>query len=102
MPEVELVFVLAGADVLAGDRLGTFALSLPGTRSRELKVARRLGSLPQVWLPAGGYSSHAWKVLAGVGLTLAFDTDQAIPTDANPLASRFSRISRSFPSESLG
>jgi len=102
MPEVELVFVLAGADVLAGDRLGTFALSLSGTRSRELKVSRRLGALPQVWLPAGGYSSHAWKVLAGVGLTLAFDTDQPIPTDADPLASRFTRISRSLPSESLG
>ena len=36
MPEVALVFVLAGADVLAGDRLGHFRLSLTGTRRREL------------------------------------------------------------------
>lgn len=102
MPELELCFVLAGADVLTGDRLGQFALSLPGVRERELKVSRALGAVPQVWLPAGGYSSHAWKVFAGVGLTLAFDTDEPVPTDYDPLAARFSRISRSIPSRSLG
>ncbi len=102
MPQVELAFVLAGADVLTGDRLGQFGLSLPGVRQRELMISRRLGSLPQVWLPAGGYSSHAWKVLAGVGLTLAFDTDEPVPTDYDPLEARFSRISRSLPTESLG
>ncbi|MFT3709401.1 MAG: histone deacetylase [Archangium sp.] len=102
MPRVELAFVLAGADVLTGDRLGQFNLSLPGTRQRELLVARRLGRLPQVWLPAGGYSPHAWKVLAGVGLALAFDTEEAIPTDYDPLVSRLTGISRSLPSESLG
>jgi len=102
MPECELCFVLAGADVLTGDRLGQFALSLPGVRERELMVARKLGSMPQVWLPAGGYSSHAWKVFAGVGMTLAFDSDEPVPTDYDPLAARFSRISRSIPSQSLG
>lgn len=102
MPEVELVFVLCGADVLAGDRLGQFSLSLPGVRRRELRVFEKLGSLPQVWLPAGGYSPHAWKVLAGVGLVLAFGTDDPVPTDYEPLAARFTGISRSLPSESLG
>lgn len=102
MPSLELVFVLSGADVLAGDRLGQFSMSLPGVRERDLRVARRLGSMPQVWLPAGGYSPHAWKVLAGVGLALAFDTDEPIPTDYDPLEARFSGISRSLPSESLG
>lgn len=102
MPPVQLAFVLAGADVLTGDRLGQFSLSLPGVRQRELLVARRLGSLPQVWLPAGGYSPHAWKVLAGVGLVLAFDTDEPVPSDYDPLEARFSGISRSLPSESLG
>jgi acetoin utilization deacetylase AcuC-like enzyme len=102
MPEVELAFVLAGADVLTGDRLGQFRLSLPGTRRRELLVSRRLGHLPQVWVPAGGYSSHAWKVLAGVGLTLAFDSEEAIPTDYDPLAARMVGISRTITSSSLG
>jgi acetoin utilization deacetylase AcuC-like enzyme len=102
MPEVKLAFVLAGADVLTGDRLGLFNLSLSGTRQRDLKVARRLGSLPQVWLPAGGYSSYAWKVLAGVGLALSFDTDAPIPTDYDPLASRMLGIMRTLSPASLG
>ncbi len=102
MPEVQLAFVLAGADVLTGDRLGQFKLSLTGTRRREFLVSRRLGSLPQVWLPAGGYSSHAWKVLAGVGLTLAFDTDEPIPTDYEPLVARMAGISRTIQPASLG
>ncbi len=102
MPQVQLAFVLAGADVLAGDRLGHFRLSLTGTRRRELLVARRLGSLPQVWLPAGGYSPHAWKVLAGVGLALAFDTEDPVPTDYDPVAMRFSGIARTLQPEALG
>lgn len=102
MPDVGLCFVLAGADVLTGDRLGHFQLSLSGTRRRELLVSRRLGRLPQVWLPAGGYSSHAWKVLAGVGLTLAFDTAEPIPTDYDPLAARMAGISTTLKAESLG
>lgn len=102
MPDVELAFVLAGADVLTGDRLGQFRLSLPGTRRRELLVSRRLGSLPQVWLSAGGYSSHAWKVLAGIGLTLAFDTEDPIPTDYDPLKARMVGISRTLKTEALG
>lgn len=102
VPEVQLAFVLAGADVLAGDRLGQFNLSLGGIRARDVTVAHRLGSLPQVWVPAGGYSRVAWKVLAGVGLTLALDTDAPIPVDYDPLEKRMSSIMRSIPSESLG
>lgn len=102
MPRVELAFVLAGADVLTGDRLGHFRLSLNGTRERELAVSRRLGLVPQVWLPAGGYSAHAWKVLAGVGFTLAFDTAEAIPTDYDPLAARMTSIAGTLSAKSLG
>ncbi len=102
MPQVGLVFVLAGADVLAGDRLGTLALSLGGVRRRDLLVAHRLAGLPQVWLPSGGYSTHAWKVLAGVGLVLAFDSEEPIPLDYDPLASRMNGISRTIASSDLG
>lgn len=102
MPPVQLAFVLAGADVLAGDRLGRLALSVGGTRRRDLLVARRLGATPQVWLAAGGYSPHAWKVLAGVGLVLAFDSDEPIPLEYDPLAARMSGIMRSLKTETLG
>ncbi len=102
MPEVELVFILAGGDVLAGDRLGTLNLSLAGVRTRDLKVVQRLGSLPQVWLPAGGYSAHSWKLLAGTGLAIAFHSRELVPTDYDPLAARMLGISRSLRTESLG
>jgi acetoin utilization deacetylase AcuC-like enzyme len=102
MPPVELAFILAGADVLAGDRLGQLAISVGGARRRELLVAHRLGRLPQVWLAAGGYSPHAWKVLAGVGLTLAFDSDAPIPFEYNPLGARMLGIAHSLKSETLG
>ncbi|MEW5743088.1 MAG: histone deacetylase [Myxococcota bacterium] len=102
IPEVRLAFVLAGGDVLNGDRLGRFRLTLPGVRRRDLQVALRLGSVPQVWLPAGGYSSNAWKVLAGSGLVLAFHSEEPIPVDYDPLAARMTGIARSLKPESLG
>ena len=102
MPPVELAFVLAGADVLAGDRLGQLAVSVGGARRRELLVAHRIEHLPQVWMAAGGYSPHAWKVLAGVGLVLAFDTADPIPLEYDPLAVRMSGIARSLKAETLG
>jgi acetoin utilization deacetylase AcuC-like enzyme len=102
MPHVDLAFVIAGGDVLSGDVLGTFDLSLQGIARRDVTVARKLGRLPQVWLPAGGYSPQSWKVLAGTGLALAFHSEHAIPSDYNPTAARLGRISASIPRETLG
>src|SRR5262249_34747745 len=39
LPRPELCFVLAGGDVLAGDRMGALALTLEGVRARDLAVA---------------------------------------------------------------
>src|SRR5205807_924723 len=71
MPRGELAFVLAGGDVLAGDPVGLLGLSLEGCRERDLRVADALVRVPSVWLPAGGYTLDAWRVLAGTGLALA-------------------------------
>jgi acetoin utilization deacetylase AcuC-like enzyme len=102
MPKVEFAFVLAGGDVLAGDGLGTLALSLAGVRRRDLRVFEHFAELPQVWVPAGGYTSHAWKVLAGTGLVVSHQSDEPIPSDTDPLAARMKGISKSLPAESLG
>src|SRR5258706_25214 len=83
---------LAGADGLAGDKLGTLGLSVGGARQRDLKVLHHLGAVPSVWLPAGGYGPHAWKVLAGTGLALAFETDAAIPPGFDPLDAELSDV----------
>ncbi|MBM4780618.1 MAG: histone deacetylase [Archangiaceae bacterium] len=101
-PKVDFAFVLAGGDVLAGDRLGTLGLSLSGVRRRDLRVLEHFAELPQLWLPAGGYTSHAWKVLAGSGLVLAKHSDEPIPSDFDPLAARMKGIARSIKPENLG
>ncbi len=102
MPKVELAFVLAGGDVIAGDRLGQLGLSLAGAQRRDLKVAEHFEGVAQVWLPAGGYGPHAWKVLAGTALALAWRIEQPIPPGYDPLAARFNSVSRRLRSDALG
>ncbi|MBK6685650.1 MAG: histone deacetylase [Deltaproteobacteria bacterium] len=57
-----LWFYIAGTDVLAGDRLGTYDLSLEGALERDRRVLDLLqdhGASAVVTL-GGGYSSQAW------------------------------------------
>jgi acetoin utilization deacetylase AcuC-like enzyme len=100
MPRAKLAFVLAGGDVLAGDKLGRLALTIEGARKRDLRVAKALAGTPSVWLPAGGYSALAWKVLAGTAMALRRGSRRPVP-DRDPLSSRFQAISRGLPADSL-
>ena len=102
MPKAALTFVIAGGDVLAHDRLGALGLTLDGARTRDLKVLNALDGRPSVWLPAGGYGSSAWKVLAGTGLALAFGSDTPIPAEYDPLSQRFHFIAKGLSAEDLG
>jgi acetoin utilization deacetylase AcuC-like enzyme len=94
MPRPQLAFVLAGGDVLARDRFGKLGLTLEGARERDLLVATELEGVPAVWLPAGGYSRHSWRVLAGTGMALAAGSAAPIPPDYDPLGARFTVLSR--------
>ncbi|BDG10589.1 arginase family protein [Anaeromyxobacter paludicola] len=102
MPRPDLAFVLAGGDVLAGDRFGKLGLTLDGARRRDLRVAVELEGVPSVWLPAGGYSPNAWRVFAGTGTVVATGALDPIPADYDPLQARFADISATIPQESLG
>lgn len=53
----DLLFHLAGADVLAGDQFGRLSLSLPGLRARDAAVYAwaRAAGVPLVTVMAGGY-----------------------------------------------
>ena len=102
MPPPALAFVIAGGDVLAGDRFGCLALSLAGARRRELVVADALRAVPSVWLPGGGYSEQSWKVLAGVGLALALRSAEPIPDDLDPLDERFREVAARLQPSDLG
>ncbi|WP_407569010.1 histone deacetylase [Deinococcus altitudinis] len=62
----DLLYVLAGADVLAGDQLGRLALTLPGVRERDRRVyalAREL-DVPTVTVMAGGYHRDPSQTVA--------------------------------------
>jgi acetoin utilization deacetylase AcuC-like enzyme len=93
MPRPRLAFVIAGGDVVAGDRFGTLALSVAGARARDLLVATELEGVPSVWLPGGGYSSQAWCVLAGTGMAVAAGSREEIPRDYDPLLASFAMVS---------
>lgn len=102
MPDGELAFAIAGGDVLAGDPLGALGLTLDGCRERDLRVADALFRVPSVWLPGGGYSQDAWRVLAGTGLALGIRSRAPIALDYDPLVAKFSAIARSLAPEDLG
>lgn len=96
MPRPKLAFVIAGGDVLRGDRFGQLGLSLRGARIRDLVVEHALEGVPSVWLPGGGYSAGAWRVLAGTGMALASRSPEPIPARYDPLQARYARVAASL------
>ena len=90
MPRPKLAYVIAGGDVLAGDRFGKLGLTLDGARARDVLVSAALEGTPAVWLPGGGYSSRAWRVLAGTGMAIATASREPIPEQYDPLFARYS------------
>ncbi|WP_322618515.1 histone deacetylase family protein [Deinococcus terrestris] len=69
----DLLLYLAGADVLAGDRFGRFALTLDGVgaRNRAVLTWAREAGVPVVTMMAGGYNrDHALTVAAHARVVL--------------------------------
>jgi acetoin utilization deacetylase AcuC-like enzyme len=102
MPRADLAFVIAGGDVLAGDRMGALGMSLEGARRRDLAVSEALAGTGSVWLPGGGYHPDAWKVLAGTAMALIARSRQPIAEDYQPTRTRFERIASTLAPPELG
>ncbi|QSQ11395.1 histone deacetylase family protein [Myxococcus landrumensis] len=94
MPKADLAFVIAGGDVLAGDRFGRVGLSVEGARRRDQLIADALRGVPSVWLPGGGYHADSWKLFAGTVLVLSGMGGRRIKERYDPLSARYRRISR--------
>jgi acetoin utilization deacetylase AcuC-like enzyme len=101
MPAAGLAFVIAGADILLGDRGGGLRVTLEGARQRDLRVVRALGDVPTVWVPGGGYGPAAWRCLAGTARALAQRSLEDVPETAGSLRSYFGQIAEELHSESL-
>ncbi|MFP2912536.1 histone deacetylase [Pyxidicoccus sp. 3LFB2] len=99
MPKPDMAFVIAGGDVLKGDRFGRVGLTLEGARRRDTALARALRGVPSVWLPGGGYHAESWKVFAGSVLVLAGKGARRITARYDPLSARYQRISRLLSQE---
>ena len=92
MPKAELACVIAGGDVLAGDKLGLLGLSLEGAMRRDRMVADALAGVGSVWLPGGGYHADAWRVLADTALVLADESDVPVSESYDGVRARFARV----------
>ncbi|QSQ20710.1 histone deacetylase [Pyxidicoccus parkwayensis] len=99
MPKPDVAFVIAGGDVLKGDRFGRVGLTLEGARRRDMALAHALRGVPSVWLPGGGYHAESWKVFAGSVLVLAGKGTKRITARYDPLSARYQRISRLLTQE---
>jgi acetoin utilization deacetylase AcuC-like enzyme len=97
-----LVFYVAGTDVLAGDRLGTFSLSHRGVLARDrhvYEVVHGLGASLVVTL-GGGYGPDAWRATARF-LRYMLTADTRIEKKPAPSArSHFARITQ-MPQDDL-
>jgi len=102
MPRPALAFVLAGGDVLRGDRFGRLGLTVGGARQRDHEVARALLGTPSVWLPGGGYHKDSWRVLAGTAMVLSSRFRTPIPERYDPVSARFAGISAELLASDLG
>ncbi len=102
MPACDLVFVLAGGDVLTGDPVGGLHLDLPGAWQRDRRVAEHLQGVAAVWLPAGGYTDRAWQVMAGAAWQLVRCRQPPLTARTDPMAMQFARTSRHMKDEALG
>ena len=100
MPRADLAFVIAGGDVLAGDRFGLLGLTEEGARERDRRVHRALQGVGAVWTPGGGYTDRAWRVLAGTALVL-LDRGRAPIPEIDPLDLRYSRVARRLDPRAL-
>lgn len=100
-PEPALAFVIAGGDVMAGDRLGLLALTADGVRRRDMKVHAWLRGRPSVWLPGGGYQDDAWRLLAGTACVLIGPGGRPVPPSLDPVRTRFEWVSRGLNPDEL-
>lgn len=94
MPDPVIAFVVAGGDVLAGDRFGGLNLTIEGVYQRDRMVVEGLRGVGSVWLSAGGYSDDAWRVLLNTVAAVALKRHLVVPAGYDPLRARFSRVAR--------
>jgi hypothetical protein len=100
-----LVFYVAGNDVLAGDALGNFALSLEGLFARDRLVATwaRQHGAGMIVVLGGGYGPDAWRGSARFLRWLLAGSASPVSSEPPDLRARFLAVARGLspPDEPL-
>lgn len=98
----QLVFYVAGTDVLQGDRLGTFSLTHRGVLARDRHVVecvRSIGAGLVVTL-GGGYSADAWRSTSRFLRYLLTEDTRIDKSSAAAGRSHFARVAQ-LPADDL-
>ncbi|MEZ4319712.1 MAG: hypothetical protein R3F61_19505 [Myxococcota bacterium] len=90
-----LAFYLAGSDPARGDRLGGLDVTPEGLRERDRRVFAAIEGVPTVVVPGGGYSPHAWTLLAGT-FAQAIGSRRAVASGYDPVARKVGRVARTL------
>ncbi len=88
----DLVFYVAGVDVAAGDKLGSWRISPDGIFARDRRVIALARGLPTVMVTAGGYGLEAWRYTARTLAWLLGGEGAPIPSEAETSLLRFRRL----------
>lgn len=90
----QLVFYVAGADVLGGDALGDWRLRPEDVLTRDRFVVEQLDGVPLVVTLAGGYGTEAWRCAARLAALLLTGKPVEPPGDAEADLRRLRRLAR--------
>lgn len=98
-----LVFYIAGNDVLAQDRLGSFWLSMEGVLQRDVWVADAVRDVDAslVVTLGGGYSRRAWLATYQFARYLLSGAARVEPARQVDVRSQFTRIARTIDTQDL-
>lgn len=92
----DLVFYVAGVDVAADDRLGSWRLTPEAILRRDRAVLEQVGERPLVWVLAGGYGPDAWRYTARSLAWLVSGEDRPIASSGERNLRHFRRIASQF------
>jgi acetoin utilization deacetylase AcuC-like enzyme len=92
----ELLFYVAGNDILASDRLGDFELTRAGVLARDRFVIEQARSrlCPAVVTLGGGYSGDAWKASSDFIRWLLIDEAEVSPDPRRSLFEQYTQIAQ--------
>jgi len=97
----ELCFYVAGVDVTADDRLGSYLLTADAVLERDKMVFHHIGDRPSVMVLAGGYGHDAWRYTARTLVWLLGGVDQEIPGAVELALLHFRKVAHSLGRSAL-